>query len=52
MNLYIMELSVLFVERGIIDAQFFARQPENPQSKKVANYGINTESLRTKKMQC
>jgi len=46
--LYIVELSVRYVERGIIDAQIFVRQPENPRSKKVANYGINMESLRTK----
>jgi hypothetical protein len=32
--LYIMEVWVLFVGHGTIEAQFLARQAENPQSKK------------------
>jgi hypothetical protein len=48
-NFYIAELWVLFVERKTIEAQFSAHQPKSPRSKKVAKYGINTESLRDKK---
>jgi hypothetical protein len=40
---------MLFVERETIEAQFSARQPESTRSKKVAKYGINTESVRDNK---
>ena len=48
-NLYIAELRMLFGGDGTMKVQCSASQPESPQSKKVAKYGINTWSLRNNK---